>query len=410
MRSLLFTSILFLSSVFAFGAYAQESSKNLIDQILEAGGVIVANVGIENPKIVAQNGNEIDISFTFLNEGEQQSGIMYGIQLIKEERVGNTSKYTTVHEVIYPEEVLLSTDSKVEKNIKYIAPDILTGKYTVQLNSKNKQGFPFSSRIVGEVELQATNTGVFVDPNTCTLGIQAPSEGGDSASVIKCSVDNVLESSVTLSPDIKVRAGSSFGELVDISFEETGITLNAKEKKDVSIVFSGASKPGIYFVDFGLVGNDADSNRVLLNKHVQGDVVSIANASLEKDIYQKGEIAKVKILWSGNIKDVNAKINIKSNGKNRCAAEFNGPLSISNESPFSLVEMEINKRCVNPTLEVQFTDSEGNVLDSQEFGYKTVSEKSSLTQALLSILAILILVVVAFFIKKYYIKEDSIVS
>lgn len=408
MRSLLFTSIFFLSSIFAVGVHAQEESKNLIDQILEAGGVIVADVRIDNPTITAQNGNEIDISFTFSNKGEQQSGVMYGVQLVKEEKVGNSLKHTIVHEVIYPEELVLATNSNIEKNIKYIAPNVLTGQYVLHINSKNKQGFPFSSRIVGNIDLQATNTGLFIDANTCILSLGVSSEGGESEnSSIKCMVENILEDSRNLVPDITVRKGSSFGEEVEVSFDKESITFNAKDKKAINIKFNGISKPGMYFVDFGLIGDDADSNRVVINEQIPGSVVSIVNASLEKDIYQKGEIAKVKILWSGNVTEVNAKVKIKSNGRSRCAAEFNGPVSISNESPFSLIEMEMNKKCVNPTIEVEFSDTEGNVLDSQEFGYKTLSEKVSvsLTNYILALIAIIALSIIAFFAKKAYIKQ-----
>lgn len=407
MYSIFFTSILFLSSLFGGMTYAQDLPKTIIDEAIEAGGVVVADVSIRNSQIVYQTLNEFEISFDIRNNGpEQQAGIMYGIQLVKEQQKDNDKRYVIIDEVIYPEEINLANGQTVQKTIKYVAPDILTGKYALHLQSQNKQGFPFAIRVLGEVELEATNTGIFINNTSCTISNKNV-EGEQSKTIIKCSAENQLNSDVTVVPDVKVRTKSSFGEEIDVVVEKTEIKFSPLEKKEFEFALNGIEKTGVYSLNITLGGENIESNKAVLQYFVEGNILFISNIILDKEAYQKGDTANIKVLWAGNIFDVNSKIRLTSNGK-LCAKESVGPLSISQTSPVASVDLEINRNCSNPEVSVELSDVDGNLLDSQEYNYNSLERGVNKNiMSFIYILAIVLVVLVGLFLKRKYLDKTE---
>ena len=345
-------------------------------------GVLVADVSLKDAKIDSQEGASMQLSFTLTNGVMQQTGVRYGVTLIAQK----DDTQTVVDEKVYDEVLTLAENSTTPVTFSYTAPTQLTGIYGVYITSKNNNGFPFGIAKAGDVTLSATTKGITIATDTCYTHVStnpkginsrllaSPTLDGDKVLELVCSVTNASDEGVTVIPTFETQHVGAYGSLAGTQGGDlTPLLFGAKETKVVTIALPKASKPQMYVVNVSLEGLGVASNTVSAHYNIPGATALIANANLDKDYYVKGEAAKVSILWGGNQKEVQGTISIKNAAGRDCVEKTTQTLSIDQAKLMTIVELPITRDCYGPQLAVTFKDSEGNVLDAQEYDFDTTS-------------------------------------
>ena len=369
--AVLCTSTLFSSVVVAQSPTVQPSAPQAVK---------VASVGIEDAKIVSQEGNVITLSFTFVNEELAQAGVRYGVTLISEK----DKKQTVMDDFVYEESLTLAENSSTPKEITYIAPAQLTGTYDIYINSKNNNGFPFAAAKVGSVELVATTKGVTIDTQTCYTRLPqdsesvrrpillAPTLGPDTVLTLVCTVTNTSDTLVTVIPTFETRYLGGYGTTISHEGgDTTPIVFTANEKKTISVTLPKVSKPRTYIIAMTLTGAGSESNTVTAQYYIPGTIATIVNANLTKDYYVKGDSAEAVILRATDA-EIIANVSIRNENGRSCAETVTQTIPPTNE-PVVRMNLPIIRDCYGPQLSVVLTDKDGAVLDTQEYEFATTS-------------------------------------
>lgn len=90
--------------------------------------ILLATVNIESPKIISQERDIIKISFNLSNREGLQTGVKYGVKLLKEVKNGDKVIKYVVNEKIYDESLTLNPNTKTPVEITYEAPTYLSGE------------------------------------------------------------------------------------------------------------------------------------------------------------------------------------------------------------------------------------------------------------------------------------------
>lgn len=376
-------------------------------EIIPPGAILVANVGIHDAKIISKEGNKVTFSFTLSNEGEQQSGVKYGARLVKQELVNGIVKQSVVHEQIFDETLTLTSGARVSKTATYIAPENVNGIYTLNITSKNTKGFPFGEQVIGEVLFESQAKGVTLLPETCLvatknnptpttlpLSLFVANLGAEDTLQVTCTFVNNSESEISLTPTYKTYEGSLYGSVVPAeggTTEETVFVPNGESTRTFTL--PKAAKPGKYVVVLGFGAEN--TNTISLNYIIEGKSASISNSTLDKNSYKKGETAVLKVLWASTEQSLTAKVSTRGVFF-ACASDVSSTLTRNSENPFSVIEIPIKRKCVNPKVTVQLIDSEGTKLDEQTVLFASEGGmKNRTTKIAIAIVAILGVITIA---------------
>ncbi|KKP67387.1 MAG: hypothetical protein UR66_C0016G0025 [Candidatus Moranbacteria bacterium GW2011_GWE1_35_17] len=212
---------LFVVSFFFMGmpiwAWAQESSSEGADET-----VIVADVNFRDTEIVFQDVNKFKIKFSLTNGEKSQANVKYSIILVER----NTEGYNMlVDEYIYDEVMSLANNQKIKKEIIYVAPEYLNGKYGIMLQSKNESGLILALGDLGDINL--SGNGNYVSLENCRLypngnldeefsAFQGVDVSVEENLVARCIFNNKMQKDISLIPIFETRLRSDFGEKVDI--------------------------------------------------------------------------------------------------------------------------------------------------------------------------------------------------
>ena len=128
--------------------------------------VLLADVNIKEAKIIAQDGNNIKIRFSILNNEDAQSGLMYGVKLYSLDKEGNI--LSIVDEKKYDEIFSLSANGTFEREIEYEAPTALSGNFEIFLSIKNKADFLFSINPIAKINLKSSS-GIQLVNESCKI-------------------------------------------------------------------------------------------------------------------------------------------------------------------------------------------------------------------------------------------------
>lgn len=344
--------------------------------------VLIASVEIENPTLVSQDSGTAELSFTLTNDMVQQTGVRYGVTLIQQK--GDTQ--IVVDEQVYEQKLTLAENSSTPVTLTYTAPSQLTGSYDIYITSQNSSGFPFGMIKAGSIELSATTKGLSIATDSCLTHVSGAAKDstkpllfpstldGEKTLELVCTITNTSDEGVTAIPVFETKFSGAYGATSETTGGDvTPVFFAAKETKTVTIVLPKASKPQMYVVNMKLEGVGVASNTVTAHYYIPGATARILNANLNKDFYTKDEIATAAIFWGGGYSEVDATLVIKNQNGRSCAEKTTQTLSVDPVKLVSTVDMSITRDCFSPKLFVTFTEKDGAVLDSQEYGFDTTS-------------------------------------
>ncbi len=323
--------------------------------------VVVATVNAYSAKIVNQNGNAFDISFDLNNREGTQSGIKYAIELTK----GKDNQ--PIDETVYQDVINLGVDQTISKQFTYTAPLYLSGDFNLALSVKNENGLPLSNVSLGSITLKGTNEYLEIIANSCAV------KDGGADMQISCDIKNHYKSAQTFNPHFETYLRGVFGKAVSSAQDaKPSISINSNEQKTINLTLAKQSQPQEYAVV--LVLKDASgnivSNQYIFSESVAGQTATIQNIKLDKDYYQKNEIAKLSVFFnsSGDISPMLI-LSIKNKENKDCIAESKQQLNLN--KPDNYFELPIVTDCKDPHIQAAIQDSNGNVLDQQDLSVES---------------------------------------
>lgn len=420
------SSLLALTFLVSSGlSFAQESATN--QQVGASPSNLVAMVDIKDAKIVSQTGNVFNISFTITNGTGLQGGVKYGIQLVPE-----GASYIA-HETVYDESLTLLENSETKKDIIYTAPSILSGNYTLILNSKNESNFPFGTAILGKAKLVASTKGVKIANDSCYLQVQGEKSGvkykiNESVDikmaenlVLTCTAMNNADSALTLTPFYETRNFNSFGKVIpQQGGDYNPVSFKKGEQKTFSVLLPKGNKADFYGLTFALMGEGSFSNYVYINYIINGVNAEIKKISLDKDYYAIGDEGQMRVIWSmlptsykrgGNISSNNSNIvfeaDIVNENGSKCAPSIKEELKKDPKNPESVIDIKFRNNCLNPKVSAVLKDTNGNVLNARDFSF-TSSEGNVNPSNRNTIIIIVVLVLLMFVGWRVYSKKKNI--
>ncbi|MFA6392488.1 MAG: hypothetical protein WCW54_00160 [Candidatus Paceibacterota bacterium] len=382
--------------------------------------IILADVNINEAKIVKQENNKFDISFILSNGKGIQTGVKYGVQLVST----SNKIQTTVDEKIYNESLTLYENSSIKKTIQYTAPEILDGTFSLYIISKNEEGFPYSTGLLGTVRIKASQKGIYISSGSCFLKVPGEKNsvayklnppldiGIDENISISCFANNNSDKEIQVNPVLEIRESNSYGKLVELgAIDIQSISYKSKESKLFSITLPNIDKSGTYYATIALKEGNILSNKVSFSYIVRGSSATISNVLMDKDYYQKGETANVSLLWNSivgklvrgdatNNASISATTLIKNSIGQECSNQIVTPLVFDLTKPKTEIPISIKKNCFNPTITITLKDSVNKVLDEKSFTIQTVSVKKSTNIAPIIIVILLILAAIILYMYK----------
>lgn len=345
------------------------------------GTVVIATVNIQDAKIVSQEGNTFQLSFSLSNREIRQTGVKYGVQLVSQTKTSSV----VVDEKVYPDVLTLEEHSSISKDVTYVAPQNLSGSYMLLIVSKNESGLPYGIAFVSNVTLVATGKGVVIDTGSCFLTV--PGEKGsphynltqgvdilaNEHLALSCSVTNQTTSAVTLTPSFETRYRSVYGQVVPATGGDTSpVTLAAGEKKTVLVNLPRTTDPQAYDVIMTLASGTLSSNAAVSHYVVRGASATIQNLSLDKDRYRSGDAAQVEFVWAPSADDFagarygtttpatfSARMTLVDGAGAACAAPAQQTLG---QDMKVAVPLALTKECTDPKVTLTITDGTGTVL------------------------------------------------
>jgi hypothetical protein len=405
-----FLAMLFLP-VFAFSVSAQEAPAPIADEAIKA--TIVATVEVYNAQILSQDADGIKIGFDLFNQENVQPDIQYSVSLIKED--GDNQE--TVDTKVYLEKITLGVKQTVSKNITYQPPKYLSGNYQLWLIAKNGSGLTLGLSNLGEVSLSGNNEFVEVDFASCRYSINEQPAQSDALILEEkdqleavCEITNHFPRNIHVFPVINIFQKSLFGKKIIETKDDQAIFFESGEKKTISFSIPKVDNLQYYLANLKLAENEQIvSNEINFNFFRKGDAVSIENLRLNKDYYQKGEIAEaVFFLMSSSDSKIFVDFSITGEKNNSCIKQETRELDAKNITP--TLAFPIISECANPKVAVQIKDGKGKILDEKEvsiisrsISQSTASEKNDapISGVILFAIAFTVaLLLVVFFAKK----------
>jgi hypothetical protein len=422
-----FFKILIISSfVFLIGATSTLAVTTGVDS---TSSPVLSSVSVHNAKIVSQDNNKLKISFDLTNGKKVQTGVNYGIKIIKETDKGQF----VVDEKTYNESMTLAENKTEKKEITYTAPKNLDGEYSILIISRNNNGYIFGLAFVGKVTFTRTFKGLEFVTETCRLSIVGEKyytysliQGVDISKEenlqLNCTVTNTSETEITAKPSFETHFRTIYGEIVpQTEVTNEPISVKPGEEKKVSIILPKATAPQAYDVKTILEYGLQESNEIIAHYVIQGVGATIQNLSLDKDFYREGETANMFFSWSsaaGNFegsrlgkKNEMPEIYLSALITNKlganCAEPIKQVLSTDHNTMKNNIPVPITKNCTNPKLQVELTDKEGNIFSEKIFNVETTTKKNPVNSSLWIIITALSLICLAVVLYIKNLKKNS---
>ncbi len=400
--------------------------------------ILLADVNAYDAKVISQKGNEVNISFDIANGAGVQSGIKYGVSLIKE----TGGAQSLVDEFIYQEVLSLSSNSTIKKNVKYIAPLGLNGEYTLLVTIKNESGMPMGMVTAGKVTLVSTVKTIEILPETCSLGVvnekNSPKydliQGVDIEKTenlkLTCTILNSTKGIVSASPIYETHYRTVYGEIVS---QEGGdinpISFKAGEKKVVSLILPKATKPQAYDVKVSLKYGEVDTNSVVAHYVLRGVSATIQNFSLDKDYYSKGEAANISFVLSPSadnfsesrfassaLPEIILFSSINDDKQKECINPINKVITSDINSGKVDLVVPVIANCNNPQAVIMLKDASGNILDQKSLSFESKKDNevknssNSISKIILIIFGVLVVAGLAFYFINLKRKENETIN
>ncbi len=428
-----------LVSLFVFCSLLLGSTLHAATYTMENGkAVVLADVNVYEAKIVSQKGNEINISFNIDNGQGVQSGIKYGVSLIK----GTGGNQFTVDEMIYPEVLSLSLNSTITKNVKYTAPLSVSGEYTLLVTIKNENGMPMGMAIAGKITLTSNVKSIEILPETCSLSVVGEKNSSKYTLVqgvdiektenlkLTCSAKNPSSSVVSVTPFYETFLRNVYGEMVSQTGGDVNpISFKALEKKTISLILPKALKSQSYDIKVELKSGAVVSNTIKVHYVLRGASATIQNFSLNKDYYSKNDTANMSFVWYtsadsfpnsrlglSTLPVITLKASITDDKKQECISPINKVIEDSSKDGKMDLTSTIIANCNNPQATIMLLDDKGNILDQKLLSFETKKDNTAKTsptsssKIILIIFGVLVVAGLAFYFINLKRKENETIN
>lgn len=341
----------------------------------------IATVNLYEAEIVSSEKNKFDIAFDIHNKDGYQSNIKYAVEIYK---VINDVQ-ELMDRKVYQEVITLGQDELIKKEIEYVAPSYLVGKFQVWVVARNSAGLPLAHIYAGDMELDNDKEEnkidasclAVIDGKSGALGGGIMLEKNEKAS-IDCELTSKSADKIEARAKLIIGKGdgflgeaSEFENFRDVSFLEY-------EKKSISLEFPENREPGSYSGVIIIEKNgEILTTPLYFSYFVGGETASIANLKLDKIYYQKGETINASVFWMGTGGSIDEEktsfkgdVNIEIVGENGdiCAKKISDNLEAGVGEILLVSEIE----CKNPAVNVSVT-KDGRELTKSSFSFKNNS-------------------------------------
>ncbi len=384
----IFLTTLLLSTTVVF---AQASTPTPVrpNNLPEDKLIAIANVNIQNVKLLNQEGNTFTIGFDVTNTQGVQSGVRYGVELVQKTKDGQF----VADRMIYDEVLTLTEQSSFSRSVVYRAPLVLAGEYALLISASNMQGFPLGIAFVANVTLTGATRGVSLMADTCTVlsasGVRASVTAGlqvkpEEQVTFSCSVYNADGATVVITPRVITRIRNAYGAEVETSTRYDASSIAPGITENFTVAVPSQKKPGMYMTSISLDGAGV-SNTISSPYIVRGPTGSIVNTDLDKAFYGKGDTARVGVVWSSLISNTSATISIKDRSSRLCAEPYTRKLDRETDVPKAFFEFSITRDCAEPIVEASLTDFQGVVIDEVAFNFESVVQAQKRNKTLITV-------------------------
>jgi hypothetical protein len=443
----LLTAMFFMSAVFLFSiiiAKAEISPASNVTEPIEAQEVSQKNplplISINDLEINEIKDSHILGAFSLTNmEDRDISGIGYKILLLQKDGQGMVSvgigedAYGLVDVKIYYSSLFLPvvTGKGQNVNFDYIYPKIIvSGDYVLAVMPITETGFElgFSKK---DIQITGNNNFLTMEKDSCWLikngkkvgtGIGYIYEPNQTPSYT-CTVENNTEKSITANFKITITSHSTNYQKTIKEFSGQPITISSNGKQALTIDLPVFSEPTVYLASMVLVDQNQDIVSPFMKARwtVPGESAKVINLEMDKNYYQKGDIAKTTIYYAGsgdlywkretskdtpefsptagtNVQSAKIELTILDSDKNICG-QFSENVDVKDNNFHTLEkDITITRNCLNPTIQVKISSSSGKSLTDYAVKFTSSNvpeEKTKISAKTIAMIIIVILLIIA---------------
>jgi len=391
--------------------------------------VTVATVNIYDAKITEQTGNVFKISFDLSNRTGVQPQVIYGISLTRTDE----NSYIVADEKVFSSEVVSLGENETKKiNITYEAPKYLKGKYVPVLNAKNGNALPLAISTLNEVTLDGQ--GDSLEITNCFLSVKEDNDPQKKYELLEgvdveknetlfgnCTAVGSFAQETAFAPTLTTFYRSSFGkEIRKDSLKE--VIVKPNEKIDFQFQIPIAADPQAYsdILVFADKNGNQISNKVEFHYVVRGLSATVQNIRLDKDAYEKGDIANANFFWTGSadsfpnsrkgpttFDDGKIDIMIQSGAGQECG-KINQTLARSSEEKELNFSIPISIKCLDPVLRISISDKDGNKLSNDVFNIKSKPVEQTAAKYSKNVLFVIIFLVASLIAVLAFLFKDKL--
>ena len=361
-----------------------------------------AKVSIDGKKFSTIENGKMKVSFILTASGRAISGAKYSLSLSKSD-----GKVTQIlDEKVFEETFNLASGEQKTIETTYEPPKYLKGTYRLWLDVKDEKNRSLGATIFkGNIVLNGSGEYLEINPQKVYVTVKDDPSAKDYAASFGVDIDknedlvfnaeftNYFKKDVVVYPSFTTYFRSVFGRVIGSQKSDQAVSFKSGEKKLINIVVPKAEKPQAYEVRMDLVDASGQnvSSPVYFHYVLKGNSATIQSLSLDKDYYQKGEIANLDVMWTGqvnafigsrkgllqNSEDYSVEAIIKDGKNSNCSKKFERSINEREDGlMFSeTVGLPISSNCLDPEATVQIKAKNGEILDSQTF--KVVSKNRS---------------------------------
>lgn len=414
--SSLFIAVAFISS--GSVVFAQEQAQEGSQQ----NTYTVADVSIQDAKIVEQNGNVLNLEFSIVNGIGVQADVNYGVQLTKIV----DGVVVVVDDTISPDRITLLQDTTRSFDFTYVIPESLSGEYELKVLARSSAEIPFGVASLGTVKPPTPARGLEILNEACFLQVVTEKDAHryypqanidikpTEKLVLTCDVVNHEKKDISFNPTFEVYEKGVGGALVFARQQGDSFMLKGLTKKTVSIPVVLAENPGSYYVKLGSVYEGSPVNTVILRYSIIGAPFSIESVVLDNNIFKKGEAVNVSMLIQGSLRGfrtgdiadivkvpVKISITVKDSKGRLCGEGMLERFDVQNRFP--VVGVNVKRSCENPVVTASLLDDQGAVLSTKSVQITNSTEEvgiSWIAELLGVALVLLVLVFYRVFLKR----------
>jgi hypothetical protein len=202
---------------------------------------------------------------------------------------------------------------------------------------------------------------------------------------------------IEVTPSYQILSGSIYGEDLHVTDGDLSpLSLEPNKTKEFSVLLPKVTNPGDYFLNFTLANESYKSNTVSASFNIKGSNAKVLNLSLDKDYYEKGETALLKLSYMNyNVASLSAEVTILKSRDKACSAVIKEDLS--DFKPIVDISVPLKSRCINPQVFIKLVDANGVVYAEKYISVTTATplEKEKETNNILFIIIPLVIIFLA---------------